>query len=149
VALGIVGAAHTGITVVDLERSLSFWRDTLGFEVFVRDTLSGEPLERITGVHGGAMSFAILLVPGGHQIKLMQYIAPAGREHLRPRPSDVGTVHLALYVEDIHAFVAGVRAAGWHAAGPGFTVPVGPLKGATFVYLTDPDGTTIELVQMA
>jgi hypothetical protein len=50
--------------VVDLERSLSFWRDTLGFEVALR-AVSGEPLDLITGARCGAMDFAILNIPGG------------------------------------------------------------------------------------
>jgi glyoxylase I family protein len=29
----IISADHTGITVSNLERSLAFWRDVLGFEL--------------------------------------------------------------------------------------------------------------------
>jgi catechol 2,3-dioxygenase-like lactoylglutathione lyase family enzyme len=84
----VLRAAHPGITVVDLERSLRFWRDALAFEVAVRSSMSGEPLEQITGGRDGAIDFAILTMPGGHQLELVQYNAPEDR-HVRPRQSDV------------------------------------------------------------
>jgi catechol 2,3-dioxygenase-like lactoylglutathione lyase family enzyme len=143
----VLGAAHTGITVVDLERSLSFWRDTLGFEVALRASLSGEPLEQITGVRDGAIDFAILDIPGGHQVELVQYGAPPDRRHVRLRPSDVGSVHLSLFVSDMQSVLRAAAAAGWRAAGTPQTMPAGPATGATFEYLTDPDGTILELIQ--
>ena len=143
----VLGAAHTGFTVVDLERSLSFWRDTLGFEVAFRTSLSGEPLEQITGVRDGSLDLAILNIPGGHQLELVQYGAPPDRRHVRLRPSDVGSVHLSLFVSDIQAVMRAAAAAGWHAAGTPQTMRDGPATGATFEYLTDPDGTILELIQ--
>jgi catechol 2,3-dioxygenase-like lactoylglutathione lyase family enzyme len=143
----VLGAAHTGFTVVDLERSLSFWRDTLGFEVALRASLSGEPLEQITGVREGAIDFAILNIPGGHQLELVQYAAPPDRRHVRLRPSDVGSVHVSLFVSDIQAVMRAAAAAGWRAAGTPQAMRDGPATGATFEYLTDPDGTILELIQ--
>lgn len=87
----MLGAAHPGITVVDLERSLRSWRDALAFEVAVRSSMSGEPLEQITGVRDGAIDFAILNMPGGHQLELVQYNAPEDRRPVRPSQSDVGS----------------------------------------------------------
>jgi hypothetical protein len=52
------------MSVVDLERSLSFWRDTLGFEVALR-AVSGEPLAQITGGRCGARDFAFSTSPAG------------------------------------------------------------------------------------
>jgi catechol 2,3-dioxygenase-like lactoylglutathione lyase family enzyme len=143
----VLSAAHTGITVVDLERSLRFWRDTLGFEVALQASLSGEPLEQITGVRDGSIDFAILNIPGGHQLELVQYAAPPDRRRVRLRPSDVGSVHLSLFVSDMQAVIRAGAAAGWRAAGTPQTMRDGPATGATFEYLTDPDGTILELIQ--
>lgn len=94
---------HTGITVTDLERSLAFWRDVLGFELSHRAQLSGEFAAGVTGVPGADIAIAVVTAPGGHRIELLQYHQPAERAHLRPRPCDVGSVHLALRVDDIDA----------------------------------------------
>ncbi|MEV8615069.1 VOC family protein [Amycolatopsis sp. NPDC051373] len=146
----VLGTAHTGITVVDLERSLSFWRDVLGLKVVMRDEVAGEALEEITGVRGGAMSFAILEVPGGGgQIELLEYTEPADRQHLRPRPFDVGSMHVALFVDDIEAVPRDCAAAGWRGHGAPRIRQEGPAKGIIFQYTSDPDGTIVELVQAA
>ncbi|HEY4277448.1 MAG TPA: VOC family protein [Conexibacter sp.] len=146
----ILGAAHTGITVADLERSLSFWRDVLGFKVVLRDVVTGETLERITGVRGGSMSLALLDVPGGGgQIELAEYTDPAERGHFRPNPEDVGSQHVALFVDDIEAVLQHAAAAGWRSNGTPQVMTDGPAKGTTFLYMTDPDGTIVELVQAA
>ncbi|KAJ6563672.1 hypothetical protein DFH09DRAFT_920188, partial [Mycena vulgaris] len=39
---------------------------------------------------------------------LLQYLAPEEREHLRPRPCDVGSVHLVFTVDNIEKMLAGL-----------------------------------------
>ena len=51
-AFRIIAADHTGITVSNLERSLAFWRDVLGFELSHRAHQKGALAEEITGVLG-------------------------------------------------------------------------------------------------
>ena len=46
----ILAADHTGITVSNLERSLAFWRDVLGFELSHQAHQKGELAGEITGV---------------------------------------------------------------------------------------------------
>lgn len=83
-------ADHTGITVTDLERSLAFWRDVLGFDLSHRAQLSGEFAAGVAGVPGAEISIAVVAAPGGHRIELLQYHQPADRAHLRPRPCGHG-----------------------------------------------------------
>jgi hypothetical protein len=45
-------------------------------------------------VRDGAIDFAIPNMHGGHRLELVQYNALEDRRHVRPRPSDVGSVHL-------------------------------------------------------
>ena len=51
----IIGADHTGITVSNLERSLEFWQNVLGFEFSHRAHQTGEMVEQITGVKGAEL----------------------------------------------------------------------------------------------
>lgn len=145
-AFRILAADHTGITVSDLERSLSFWRDVLGFELSHRAHQTGELAAKITGVPGAEILIAVLKAPG-HKIELLEYRAPAARKALAPLPCDVGSVHVALTVNDLDAVLAAMAASGWTSAGEPQTLAVGPNAGKRVVYVRDPDGTTIELMQ--
>jgi catechol 2,3-dioxygenase-like lactoylglutathione lyase family enzyme len=145
----ILGADHTGITVSDLERALSFWRDVLGFELSHRAHQSGTMASEITGVPGAELSLAVVKAPG-HKIELLQYHAPADRK-LRSefRPCDLGAAHIALTVDDIDAVVEKIAASGWKAAGKPQTLTMGPNAGKRVLYVRDPDGSTIEFMQPA
>src|ERR671937_987201 len=97
----VIAADHTGITVSDLERSLAFWQNVLGFEFSHRAHQKGEMAEQITGVKGAELKLAVVKAPGGHKIELLEYLAPAdGKRHASLRPCDVGHVHVALTVEN-------------------------------------------------
>jgi glyoxylase I family protein len=142
----IIATGHTGITVSNLERSLAFWRDVLGFELSHRAHQIGELAEEITGVPGAEISLAVLKAPG-HKIELLEYLAPKDRKHVDLRPCDVGSVHVAFTVENLDAVLNAIAASGWCAAGKPQTLQSGPNAGKRVVYVRDPDGTTIEFMQ--
>ena len=144
----IVAADHTGITVSNLERSLAFWRDVLGFEFSHSAHQKGERPEQITGVKNAELKLTVLKTPSGHKIELLQYVAPADGRHVDLRPCDVGHVHVALIVDDLDAVLQRIAAYGWKAAGKPQTLTQGPNAGKRVVYVRDPDGTTIEFMQM-
>ena len=145
----IVAADHTGITVSNLERSLAFWRDVLGFELSHTAHQTGEMAREITGVRGAELKLAVLKTPSGHKVELLAYLAPAERKrHVDLRPCDVGSVHIALIVDDLETILSAIEASGWKAAGKPQTLRSGPNAGKQVVYVRDPDGTTIEFMQL-
>jgi catechol 2,3-dioxygenase-like lactoylglutathione lyase family enzyme len=144
----ILAADHTGITVVDIERSLAFWRDVLGFELSHRAHQKDELAERITGVIGAEILIAVVKAPG-HKIELLEYRAPADRKQQNElRPCDLGAAHIALTVEDLDDLLKTIAASGWKAAGKPQTLTVGPNAGKRVIYVRDPDGATIEFMEM-
>ena len=143
----IVAADHTGITVTNLERSLAFWQGVLGFELSHRAHQKGELAAEITGVPGAEIQLAVLKTPTGHKIELLEYLAPPDRKHVAPRPCDVGSVHVALTVDDLDAVLSAIAPLGWKTAGEPQMLAVGPNAGRRVVYVRDPDGTTIEFMQ--
>jgi catechol 2,3-dioxygenase-like lactoylglutathione lyase family enzyme len=143
----IIAADHTGITVANLERSLAFWRDVLGFELSHRTRQAGELASEITGVPGAEISLAVLKTPGGHKIELLEYHAPSDRKYVDLRPCDVGSAHVALAVDNLDAVLDAIATSGWKAAGQPQTLQSGPNAGRRVVYVRDPDGTTIEFMQ--
>jgi catechol 2,3-dioxygenase-like lactoylglutathione lyase family enzyme len=144
----ILTADHTGITVSNLERSLAFWRDVLGFELSHTAHQTGEMASEITGVKGAELKLAVVKAPGGHKIELLEYLAPLERKgNVDLRPCDVGFVHVALIVDDLDAILSAINASGWEAAGKPQTLQSGPNAGKRVIYVRDPDGTTIEFMQ--
>ena len=145
----IIAADHTGITVSNLERSLEFWRDVLGFEYSHTAHQSGEMAEQITGVKGAELKLAVVKAPGGHKIELLDYLAPGDRKKdVDLRPCDVGHVHVALVVENLDAILERIAASGWEASGQPQTLTSGPNAGKRVIYVRDPDGTTIEFMEL-
>ena len=145
----ILTADHTGITVSNLERSLAFWRDVLGFELSHTAHQTGEMASEITGVKGAELKLAVVKAPGGHKIELLEYLAPLERKaNVDLRPCDVGFVHVALIVHDLDAILSAINASGWEAAGKPQTLQSGPNAGKRVVYVRDPDGTTIEFMEL-
>lgn len=144
----VVGTNHTGITVSNLERSLDFWQNVLGFEFSHRAHQTGEMAEQITGVKDAELKLAVVKSPSGHKIELIEYLAPPDRKHVDLRPCDVGHVHVALAVDGLDAVLNTIAASGWKAAGRPQTLTSGPNAGKRVVYVRDPDGTTIEFMEM-
>jgi catechol 2,3-dioxygenase-like lactoylglutathione lyase family enzyme len=144
----IVGVDHTGITVTNIDRALAFWRDVLGFELSHRAHHTGALASEVTGVKGAEILIAVLK-GFGHKIELLEYLAPGDRKHVNLRPCDVGSVHVALRVENLDAVLSTIVASGWNAAGEPQVLTSGPNAGKRVAYVRDPDGTTIELMQPA
>src|SRR6267378_5232223 len=145
----IIAADHTGITVSNLDRSLAFWQNVLGFELSHRARQTAELASDITGVARAEISIAVVKAPGGHKIELLEYLAPADRKHVDVRPCDVGSVHVAFTVDNLDAVLQKIAASGWKAAGKPQTLKTGPNAGKRVVYVRDPDGATIEFMELA
>ena len=74
---------------------------------------------------------------------------PCRRADLRPRPHDLGSLHLALNVTDMDAILE--RALAWPLVPVGKEVRIdaGPNEGARIIYLSTPEeGLIIELIQL-
>jgi catechol 2,3-dioxygenase-like lactoylglutathione lyase family enzyme len=142
----IEGVNHHGITVSDLDRSLEFFVGVLGFEPGPTVDLDEEFSSGVTGVGGARIKVAFVRGPG-IDVELLQYLGPDDRRAVDARPCDVGSAHLALFVDDIAAVVSASEPAGWRLAGVVQPITTGPRAGGSAAYLRDADGITIELVE--
>ena len=144
----ILEVQHTGFTVTDLERSLAFYRDLLGFEVLATQEKQGGYLAEIVGYADAHVKMAHIGVPGSsHRIELFEYVSPTPRiGPLEPRL--VGATHVCLIVEDLPALYERLLGAGVDSF---FTPPVevdtGINKGGFALYMRDLDGIILELFQ--
>lgn len=138
---------HTGLTVRDLERSLAFYRDTLGMDLVFAQEKEGGYLARIVGYPDAHVRMAHLAFPGdSHRIELFEYVTPTPRGDAG-EPRDVGITHVCLAVEDVAALHARLAAAGIDFNSEPVEVDTGANAGGLGLYLRDPDGITLELFQ--
>ena len=147
-AFKIIATNHTSFTVSDLDRSLAFFRDALGFEVTSKGPRSPSLIQAITGVEGAEVLIAYVRGPG-HSIELIEYIEPETRSSVRPRPCDTGFSHIAYDVDDIDAAIKAARDHSVEPIGPVVAIDQGPNRGSRVAYLRDPDGITIEFIEKA
>lgn len=148
--MAITGIHHTGIIVTDLDRSIYFYRDLLGAE-FVSEPspwFSGDDLARGVGVPGAELR-QVNLRFGGVQFELLEY-GNRPIDNVKPAPQNrLGSMHLGLRVDNIVETKARLEAQGVHFLSDVNVVDDGVLAGWRWVYLHDPDGITLELVEEA
>jgi catechol 2,3-dioxygenase-like lactoylglutathione lyase family enzyme len=143
---------HTSWTVADLNRSIAFYRDLLGFELVETKHRIGSFIEEVVGFEGAELKIATLRIPGaqvpqsGHHLELIEYVSPRG-DRPQLRTCDVGVAHMALGTDSIHDTHARLCRAGVMFVSEPVRVPSGSNANAYACYLRDPDGFTIELVQ--
>lgn len=81
----INSANHTGITVSSLVESLKFWQGLLGGEVVYRNHIEMSPEMNVIGVPDAVMDNAMVALPDGSRVELLEYSAPADRKVYKPR----------------------------------------------------------------
>lgn len=137
---------HIGICVSDIDRSLRFYRDALGFEYLSELEVVGEPADTLLELKDVDLR-AVYLQRDGFRIELLYYVSPPRKPLPRAHEmNDLGFTHLSFHVADIDATVAALREAG--ATILEDTVVRVPGGGAVAAFVTDPDGVRIELVNV-
>lgn len=143
----VLATNHTSFTVSDLDRSVAFYRDVLGFEVTSKAPRNPDIVSRVTGVPGTEMMIAYVRGPD-HSLELIQYLGPKdGRGRVRSLPCDVGFAHIAFDVDDMDAAVAAAGEHDVNVIGEVAIIDQGPNTGGKVAYLRDWDGCTIEFIQ--
>ena len=126
----IKGITHNALRVKDIEKSVKFYTDVLGFkEAF-----------RMHNKDTGALGAVYLYITQNQFIELF----PNGQGEVKIDPMATGPSHLCYLVEDARAAVEEVRAKG---APIDVDVKVGNSKCIMF-WTHDPDGNRIEIMEL-
>ena len=142
----IRGIHHTAISTGDLERSLRFYRDLLGFEEIFSSAweVGTEMADSITGLKDSSAHLAMLKA-GNAYIELFQYASPKPKPGEPRRPvCDHGITHICLDVTDVETEYERLKAAGmiFHCPPQEFE------EGIRATYGRDPDGNVVELLEV-
>ncbi|MCH2173456.1 VOC family protein [Myxococcota bacterium] len=140
----IQGIHHTAISTGDLDRSLRFYRDVLGFELMMdhRWEQGTDNMDRTMNLRDTSAR-CVLLRTTNAMIEIFEYESPRPAPGDPARPlCDHGITHLCLEVDDIDAEYDRLVKAGMH-----FHSPPVQNDGARMTYGRDPDGNAIELIE--
>lgn len=139
----MIGSAdHYGIVVTDMDTSLAFYRDTLGMELLERFEQESEAFSRAVGVAETKVELAFLDA-NGCVIELIDYHWPEGENaNDAVATNDAGAAHFCLAVDDADATYDRL------SGDVPFQSPPQDLEnGVTLVFMEDPDGNVVELLE--
>jgi catechol 2,3-dioxygenase-like lactoylglutathione lyase family enzyme len=138
--------SHVAIAVTDLPASLRFYTEGLGFEPGPCFE-AGDEVAAVSEVEPPVRMRSQYLTKGGFRVELMGWETPAVHGVASKFRNQRGLTHLSFEVDDIVAVEDRLLALG------GNRLPDARVKverepaDISLVFLTDPDGTRIELLQ--
>jgi lactoylglutathione lyase len=141
--------SHVGLCVSDLEQSVRFYRDGLGFEVGGRFEVGSEFASTLE-VDGPITVTSQFVSRDGLTIELLHYTAGS----VTGAPSDarniVGFTHLSLLVDDVDTVADKlVDHGGTRLESTRTRIGSPGVAGSDFLFVADPDGVRIELMRLA
>jgi len=137
-----LGIDHTAIVVSDTERSLHFYRDTLGMRVAGSSENYGTEQEHLNNVFGAHLRITALRAQHGPGIEFLEYVTPAGGRPLPvdTRASDVWYWQINLCASQPAAFELSLTEAHWQLISGATELPQAELGWRSGLITRDPDG---------
>ena len=147
VSSGIVGYDHTAISVTDVNRSIAFYTQLLGFKIGERSLNTGVEQDRLDGLTDCEVD-VVALEPGSEatpHVELLHYRMPRGRTLTSEiRANDVASARQIHRVDDFDALVGPLEVEGVTFVSPGVVTLKGGGRAAA---IRDPDGHMIVLIE--
>jgi catechol 2,3-dioxygenase-like lactoylglutathione lyase family enzyme len=144
--------AHVGVTVRDMDKALAFYRDMLGLRVLSDIMIAGDEADRLTRLKGTQLR--AVYVRSEHDLKgppleLLHFVEPASEGgKSSARLTNPGITEVAFWVNDIEKTYADLCSRGVEFYSPPQLFELEGYGKVKAVYFWDPDGTTLELLQI-
>src|SRR5688572_1947397 len=146
----IESVERVGMTVSNMERSITFFSNVLTFEKVSDEEVAGSEYEKLQGVFGLRMRIVRMRL-GGEEIELTEYLTPRGRPvPVDSRSNDRWFQHVAIIVSDMDKAYARLREHHVEHASPepqrlpDWNAAAGGIKA---FYFKDPDGHPLEILE--
>jgi len=141
----VTGLNHCGIQVAELERSVAFYERLLGVEAELRWKKDNRTVQELAGYPGLEVHGAALRIPESDVIfEILEY-RNVDRSPVDPATANPGTGHVCFFVDDLQAVYERLAADGVEFISAPLVATSGPDRRV--VYLIDPDGIRVELLQ--
>lgn len=136
----------------DIERSVAFYRDALGLDIKHRQVSDNEYTHNMLGYNNARLNIAQMQMGernprSGHVVELIEFESVGDARTTTSGIAPAGSVHVAFEINSIAAVTDAVLAKGGHFVSEVQDITAGINKGGRVVWLRDPDGITIELVE--
>jgi catechol 2,3-dioxygenase-like lactoylglutathione lyase family enzyme len=135
---------HTGIVVVDLEASLHFYRDLLGFQIAKQMEETGDYIDNISSLRNVKVTTVKMTSPTGQMIELLKYHSHPAKQTVR-KICEIGISHIAFTVDDLNIEYKRLKGKGIQFNSLPQLSPDGYAK---VVFCRAPEGTFVELVEV-
>ena len=136
--------SHVGITVTNFGESIRWYNDMFGFKLINEESLTSQELEKLSklyNVHNSSVKFGLLVIPKGGIIEIFEFSNKLESPPLKWNMP--GTTHLCLAVRNVPKWYDTLKSKGVKF----LTTP--QQTGSThWVFLQDPDGNLIELIDL-
>lgn len=139
-----VRVSHVAMAVVDLAASTRFYTEGLGFELGM-SFRNGDDMAGVSEVQPPVRMACQFLIKDGFRLELMGWESPPVHGTPARLRNQRGLTHLSFEVDDADATQARLLELGGTAI-PGARLYI-DAKAITLLFLADPDGTRIELLQ--
>ena len=137
---------HFSFAVSDMDRSLDFYTEILDGQVLSDTVIQESDSHSVTRIPDAKLRIAFLDVHGT-LIELIQYLSPIGKP-LRTRTCDTGSAHIAFAVDNLDATYHDLQHKGVRFKSEPTRTGTDPGTIVKCVYFLDPDGITLELVEL-
>lgn len=142
---GSASIRHTGLVVLDLDRSIEFYTTFFSLTVANRMIEKGEYIEKLTGISGAIIEWVKLKDENGCILELLHYHSPdICNEIGLPASNNLGCSHVAFTVDDIDYVFDELKKRGLGYKSEPLISTDGRVR---VMYAHDPDGIIIEIVQ--
>ena len=140
--------SHVGMCISDLDRSLRFYCEALGFTVADSHDI-GDEFGRLMEIEGVKLRSQFIQHESGMRLELLFFDSPpADGLRVRRRVNQFGLTHLSFRVQDVDAVAKRIRELGGEVHDHTRTTFGTGEDALDFVYCSDPDGVRIELMKL-
>src|SRR5271157_4001530 len=145
-AASVVGIERMLVTVSDLNRAESFYRDGLGFETVGRSEMAGDGFAHLVGLRDGRAKTLTMRL-GREEVTFVKYDAPGKPYPADSRSPDRWFQHFAIVVSDMDKAYAQLQGVGFTPISNAGPVTLPPANGFVRAFkFRDPDGHPLELL---
>jgi catechol 2,3-dioxygenase-like lactoylglutathione lyase family enzyme len=134
-----------GIVVNDLEKSIHFWQELIGFKV-VSDNIEPSPyIEELISLNASNLRTVKFSDNNGFIVELLKFASPSNNSDWQGDLSTIGLTHIALTVENVEEVVNKLNEFSYTSLSKIMKSPNGQVK---VVFINGPENLKLELVEV-